>query len=116
MRSVIGVAILLIAAGSTPAGAQPGTWTSRGPEGGRILALAIDPRLSSTIYAGTSLGGVFKSTDSGDTWSSMGPANAPVSAFAIDAQTHLRPGERPERLPKFGEGRFRNRSGGGVRD
>ena len=43
-------------------------WTSIGPEGGEILTLAIDPQTPSTLYAGTSGGGVFKSTNSGATW------------------------------------------------
>jgi hypothetical protein len=34
-------------------------WTSYGPEGGTIYALAIDPQTPSTLYAGTWGGGVF---------------------------------------------------------
>jgi photosystem II stability/assembly factor-like uncharacterized protein len=98
MQSLIVVAtLLLIAAGSTPALAHTATWTSRGPEGGRISSLAIDPRSPSTIYAGTEDGGVFKSSDSGDTWSSMGPVNTSVSALAIDTLTPLGLREHPGR-------------------
>src|SRR5437773_12282861 len=43
-------------------------WTSGGPYGGNIHALAIDPTSPATLYAGTFDGGVFKSTDSGGTW------------------------------------------------
>src|SRR5262249_52103623 len=43
-------------------------WSSNGPEGGRILALAIDPGNPTTVYAGTFLGGVFKSTDGAASW------------------------------------------------
>lgn len=39
-------------------------WTSNGPEGGRIYALAVDPQIPTTLYAGT-YGGVFKSTNGG---------------------------------------------------
>src|SRR2546425_10901082 len=62
------------------AAAQSGTWISNGPEGGTIHALAIDPRprapsyalvidhqAPSTLYAGTYLGGVFRSADGGAT-------------------------------------------------
>jgi photosystem II stability/assembly factor-like uncharacterized protein len=94
---IVVTTLLLIAVGSTPAFPWTATWTSRGPEGGRILSLAIDPRSPSTIYAGTEVGGVFKSTDSGDTWSSMGPANTSVSALAIDTLTPLGLREHPGR-------------------
>src|SRR5438105_1975446 len=42
-------------------------WTSNGPEGGDVRALAIDPQTPTTLYAGT-LNGVFKSTDGGASW------------------------------------------------
>jgi hypothetical protein len=47
-----------------------GVWTSNGPEGGDIRALAIDPVTPTTLYAGT-FGGVFKSTDGGGSWQAM---------------------------------------------
>jgi hypothetical protein len=40
-------------------------WTSIGPDGGQIRALAIDPTAPSTLYAGTQGGGVFRSLDGG---------------------------------------------------
>ena len=43
-------------------------WTSLGPEGGNIIALAIDPATPTTLYAGTGAGGVFKSTTGGSSW------------------------------------------------
>ncbi len=46
-------------------------WTSNGPEGGDIRALAIDPATPSTLYAGTGYGGVFKSTDGGENWEAV---------------------------------------------
>ncbi|MGQ9568633.1 MAG: hypothetical protein ACUVWW_11370, partial [Anaerolineae bacterium] len=45
-------------------------WTSIGPEGGTIYALAIDPATPTTLYAGT-WGGVFKSTNGGGNWSAV---------------------------------------------
>ena len=64
-------------------------WTSNGPEGGSILALAINPQTPAIIYAGTDVGGVFKSTDSGTSWSAInnGLTNPYVWALAIDPQT-----------------------------
>ena len=52
---------------TAPALAAPGVWTSHGPEGGEILALAVDPRAAGTLYAGT-YGGLSKTTDRGATW------------------------------------------------
>jgi len=39
-------------------------WTSHGPYGGEVYALAIDPTTPSTLYAGTAGAGVFHSTTS----------------------------------------------------
>lgn len=46
------------------------TWTEIGPfdVGGRTRALAIDSRNSNTLIAGSASGGVWKSTDGGNTW------------------------------------------------
>jgi murein DD-endopeptidase MepM/ murein hydrolase activator NlpD/photosystem II stability/assembly factor-like uncharacterized protein len=69
--------------------AQAPTWTSIGPEGGFISALAIDPASPTTLYAGTRGGGVFKSTDGGTSWSAInsGLADTDVLALAIDPVT-----------------------------
>src|SRR5207245_11580969 len=71
------------------AAAQSGTWVSNGPEGGTIHALAIDPQTSSTLYAGTSGGGVFQSTDGGASWRAIntGLTGGEVRALVIDPQT-----------------------------
>ena len=83
---------IVVILGPTSAGvaaAQSGTWISNGPEGGTINALAIDPQASSTLYAGTSRGGVFKSTDWGANWTAIntGLTNTTVFSLAIDAHT-----------------------------
>jgi len=64
-------------------------WTSNGPEGGDILALAIDPQTPATLYAGTWRGGVFKSANGGGSWSAAnsGLTSRTVLALAIDPQT-----------------------------
>jgi photosystem II stability/assembly factor-like uncharacterized protein len=74
------------------------TWTTNGPTGREIQALAIDPANPDTLYAGTYGGGVFKSTDSGGTWNAAntGLTNAyvfalvinPVSSATLYAGTH----------------------------
>ena len=59
-------------------------WSFLGPFGGAVQALAVDPTVSGTLYAGTNHG-VFKSTDSGATWiDSNGLLDPFVSSLAID--------------------------------
>src|ERR1035437_1750922 len=71
--------------------AGPGVWTSGGPygSGGDVRALAINPTTPATVYAGTSDGGVFKSTDSGGSWAaaSTGLTNLYVSSLTINPMT-----------------------------
>ena len=71
---------------STVAYAGAGVWTSGGPYGGEIRALAINPASPGTVYAGTYEGGVFKSTDSGGTWAvaSTGLTNPDIRAVVIN--------------------------------
>ena len=63
--------------------------TSNGPEGGVVLALAIDPATPATLYAGTDGSGVYKSTNGGGNWSMVngGTTNRYVWALAIDPVT-----------------------------
>ncbi|MCB9147842.1 MAG: hypothetical protein H6641_03705 [Caldilineaceae bacterium] len=53
---------------------------------GRTLALVIDPRNSSVVYIGTALGGVWKTTNGGDSWTpvSDGQASLAIGALALD--------------------------------
>ena len=75
-------------------------WTNLGPEGGIIHALAVDPQNQSTVYVGTGRapappalpirwGGVFKSTNGGESWSaaSSGLTATDVYGLALDPQT-----------------------------
>src|SRR5206468_3479505 len=61
-------------------------WTSHGPGGGFITALAVDPQNPNTVYAGTIGGGVFKSANGGASWSAanFGLTAADVRALAVD--------------------------------
>jgi photosystem II stability/assembly factor-like uncharacterized protein len=82
--------LLLLSAG--PPGvvfAGVNVWTSHGPEGGIIYALAIDPAMPATLYAGTYHGGVFKSANGGGNWSQVntGLTSLRVEALAIDPMT-----------------------------
>ena len=58
-------------------------WTTNGPTGQRILALAIDPTQPATLYAGTYGAGVFKSTDSGGTWAAVNAGLTNLSVFVL---------------------------------
>lgn len=57
---------------ATPLLAQPsfGTWQPLGPGniGGRVRGLVVHPKDPNTIYAGSATGGVWKTTDGGQSW------------------------------------------------
>src|SRR5438046_4367997 len=94
------LSLVLVASLRWPAGAEPvqPIWTSVGPEGGTITALAIDPQKPSTLYAGITdsrfkwsegippAGKLFKTTDGGRSWRAMGAdlPKAEILAIAID--------------------------------
>lgn len=83
-RSVMALVILLLVTlWAVPAYSWHGS--------GNITALAIaprtDPETPTTLYAGTSDRGVFKSTDGGASWSATGLTNSYVLSLAIDPQT-----------------------------
>jgi len=61
-------------------------WSPLGPDGGLVTSLAIDPADAGTIYAGTQLGYVFKSTSASPNWAAASPmlAYLQVGALAID--------------------------------
>jgi len=61
-----------------------GVWTSNGPYGGPF-SLAIDPTAPSTLYA-TGSGGVFKSTNGGESWTPIdtGLTTVNVGGLVID--------------------------------
>jgi photosystem II stability/assembly factor-like uncharacterized protein len=84
------VALVCVAsyiAGARPAQAGINVWTSNGPEGVYVGALAVDPTTPTTLYAGTENGRVFKSADGGGTWNAAHAGLTspyPVRALAID--------------------------------
>jgi photosystem II stability/assembly factor-like uncharacterized protein len=68
---VLAVAIMAASAGVALAGV--GSWgPARGPYGGDIDNLLVDPQTPSTLYATAFSGGIFKSTDSGADWARIG--------------------------------------------
>jgi photosystem II stability/assembly factor-like uncharacterized protein len=69
-------------------GAYEHDWEPLGPTnvGGRVRALAVDPRNADILYAGGVAGGVWKSEDAGASWSPLTEtfSNVGVSSIAID--------------------------------
>src|SRR5207249_6495890 len=63
------LSVLLLVVSLHRAEAGVNAWTTNGPHSETINALAIDPQTPTTLYAGTSGDGVFKSTDGGGNWS-----------------------------------------------
>src|SRR2546422_11201549 len=61
-------------------------WTTNGPHSETINALAIDPQTPTTLYAGTSGHGVFKSADGGGNWSAVNTGlTTPYGAIWVNA-------------------------------
>ncbi|MBK9271779.1 MAG: T9SS type A sorting domain-containing protein [Saprospiraceae bacterium] len=65
-----------------------GSWTLQGPAniGGRVSTFAIHPTDPKTMYAGFSVGGIFKTTDGGMHWQPIfdQASNLAIGAIAID--------------------------------
>jgi hypothetical protein len=78
--------VMALAACSGIARGAYNTWTTHGPEGGQITALAVDPTHPATVFAGTAFAGVFKSEDGGKDWTlvSTGLTDLHVHALVID--------------------------------
>src|SRR5438477_10566441 len=84
------LSVLLLVVSFHRAEAGVNVWTTNGPHSETINALAIDPQTPTTLYAGTSGPGVFKSTDGGTTWRAVNTGLDPrrcCFALAIDPQT-----------------------------
>jgi len=60
-----------IASPASTLSAGVNVWTTNGPNGVIIWALAIDPANPATVYAGTNGGGGFKSTNGGGSWTAI---------------------------------------------
>jgi disulfide bond formation protein DsbB len=90
---LIGLLTFLITSQAGSVSAGNNVWTSNGPDGGMVYALAIDPTTPSTLYAGTLGFGVFKSTNGGGNWSAVnaGLTSTGTTVFflAIDPQHAL---------------------------
>lgn len=88
-RFPIGVS-LSVALWCAWAGAGSNRWTTTGPYGGSVMALAADPITPGTVYASNVGVGVFKTCDGGATWL-LSAAGMPADYFggplAVDPVT-----------------------------
>jgi len=86
----IASALLVLSAAILPAPAAlagAGVWTTGGPRGGNINALAITPN-GGSVYAATSHGGLMLSTNGGSSWSFRnGTLGNTIAADAVTIQT-----------------------------
>ena len=73
-------------AGMAQAGANQ--WTSIGPSGAHVFALAVDPDTPGTLYAGTA-DGLFKSEDSGMNWTAADLNGVSVGDLAVDPRSKV---------------------------
>jgi photosystem II stability/assembly factor-like uncharacterized protein len=80
--------VLVAAVPGAPLAAAAGSWSSLGPDGGPVAAVAVAPSNPRVVYAGASHGGVFKSADGGITWAAAGRGllDDRMVALAVDPQ------------------------------
>lgn len=86
--SALACAIVVVLASGRSADAGINVWTSNGPDGGRINAVAMVRSNPNTVFAGTNAG-VFKSVDGGATWTATntGLTNHTVYSLEINNET-----------------------------
>lgn len=78
---------LLCAALASPLAAGVNRWTPIGPPSGYVNVITAAPSRPATIYAGLSIGGIFRSLDHGQTWQATRfKIGSPVFDIAVDPQ------------------------------
>lgn len=81
--------LLFLTPWARPALADAGAWTRVGPDTGLVAVLAAAPSSPSTVYAGLTVGGVFRSQDGGVTWSFAGAGlnlDSMIVSLVVDAR------------------------------
>jgi photosystem II stability/assembly factor-like uncharacterized protein len=101
--------------------AGEGTWSQVGPSnvGGRVTDLVVDPKHANTLYVAVSGGGIWKSTDAGDTFAPVwaGDDTQTMGALALGSDGTLWAGTGEANpsgggLTFFGDGVYRSTDGG----
>jgi photosystem II stability/assembly factor-like uncharacterized protein len=89
LSSTISLVVILVLALLHSAFGGTNRWTSHGPEGGSVFAMAVDPLNDMVVYAGTA-GGVYKTENAGESWTPIheGMPEELVSAIAISPADH----------------------------
>jgi photosystem II stability/assembly factor-like uncharacterized protein len=98
---------LLLMGGTEVLFSQTDFWQStNGPTGGWVTVLVVHPA-TQDVFAGTISGGVYRSTDNGNSWTAVnnGVTNFNVGAFAINSSGHIF-------ASTFGGGVFRSMDNG----
>jgi photosystem II stability/assembly factor-like uncharacterized protein len=108
-----------------------GRWKGVGPTniGGRIVSLALDPKRADTLYAAAASGGLWRSTDAGETFHSVWPDSWTQTMGAVatapDGTLYVGTGEPNPgggSITYEGTGMYRSKDGGrtwtplGLRD
>jgi hypothetical protein len=82
-RSLAGLLALLLLIATS---ASASHWTSTGPEGGDVGAIAIDASSPQTVYVGMyNDSGLYKSSDGGASWSRSSNGLPPSGSYSIEA-------------------------------
>jgi photosystem II stability/assembly factor-like uncharacterized protein len=78
--------LILLGGLVSPLAADSGRWVRIGPDNGYVCALAAAPSRPDTLYAYASSGGVFRSTDGGQSWAFAGRGLEPAfgCSLAVD--------------------------------
>lgn len=108
-----------------------GRWKGVGPTniGGRVVSLALDPKRADTLYAAAASGGLWRSTDAGETFRSVWPDSFTQAMGAVatapDGTLYVGTGEPNPgggSITYEGTGMYRSKDGGrtwtpiGLRD
>lgn len=83
VRRAAAIASGILAVSLAAGAADAIVWSSNGPSGGLIQALAVDPTDPAKLYAGTSSGGFFRSVNAGFSWSAINTGIASPSSFVM---------------------------------